>query len=439
MLRLSADRAYHFGKDEVRSTFVTRKKEDRLSQFLQEKLTMELNRGRRSISTSIILATLIWLIYPTMIAQPQEQRGDVCEKRKGLVILVEFPDIVPPVDEDFVRERFRKLDFYVREMSYGKVCTDFDITGWHRLPDPVKRYAISPANLEVDGSRVVRLIQNAIDAADEKNDFSRYSFVVLFLGAQFKEYGMVGLCGYPGMLGWKQDIVFRTKSGQIVPGGVAIFTYQAHPGTLFHDIAHIWGGVSAGKRVLPCLYDHDIQARHPTADTGFAEALINMGYWDPLSCHFYKRNIPPPGISSWTKLRLGWIAQEKIRVADPKQVSEIVLGPLEDGASETLVIKVPLTESKFYLIENRQPIGSFDPYLPGKGILIMYADDSIEECMYGKSPVRLMNADPSVRYLQGAAFNLPGKAVFTDKENGIEIRLIEKTGDSYKVRISKTR
>ena len=439
LLRLSADRAYHFGKDEVRSTFVTRKKEDRLSQFLQEKLTMELNRGRRSISTSIILATLIWLIYPTMIAQPQEQRGDVCEKRKGLVILVEFPDIVPPVDEDFVRERFRKLDFYVREMSYGKVCTDFDITGWHRLPDPVKRYAISPANLEVDGSRVVRLIQNAIDAADEKNDFSRYSFVVLFLGAQFKEYGMVGLCGYPGMLGWKQDIVFRTKSGQILPGGVAIFTYQAHPGTLFHDIAHIWGGVSAGKRVLPCLYDHDIQARHPTADTGFAEALINMGYWDPLSCHFYKRNVPPPGISSWTKLRLGWIAQEKIRVADPKQVSEIVLGPLEDGASETLVIKVPLTESKFYLIENRQPIGSFDPYLPGKGILIMYADDSIEECMYGKSPVRLMNADPSVRYLQGAAFNLPGKAVFTDKENGIEIRLIEKTGDSYKVRISKIR
>jgi len=395
--------------------------------------------GGRSAAVIIILAAFIWFIYPTGITQPQGQRGDVCEKRKGLVILVEFPDIVPPVDENFVRDRFKRLDFYVREMSYGKVCTDVDITGWHRLPDSIKRYAISPANLKVDKSRVLRLIQNAIDAVDGKNDFSRYSFVVLFLGASFKEYGMVGLCGYPGMLGWKQDIVLRTQSGQMLPGGVAIFTYQAHLGTLFHDVAHVWGGVSAGKRVLPCLYDHDIQAKHPTRDTGFEGALINMGYWDPLSCHFYKRNIPPPGISSWTKLRLGWIAQEKVRVVDPKQVSEILLGPLEDGSSETLVIKIPLTESKFYLIENRQPIGSFDPHLPGKGVLIMVADDTIEECRHGKSPVRLMDADPAVPHLQGAAFDLPGKGVFTDKKNRIEIRIMEKVNDSYRIRISKIR
>ena len=399
---------------------------------------MEFNR-RRNAFISVIFVTLIWLMYSTVIAQPREQHRNICEKRKGLVILVEFPDIAPPVDENFVRERFKKLDFYVQEMSYGKVCTEVDITGWNRLPDSIKRYSISPANLQVDKSRVERLIQHAIDAADGKNDFSRYSFVVVFLAAQFKEYGMVGLCGYPGMLGWKQEIVFRTKRGQIVQGGVAIFTYQAHLGTLFHDIGHIWGGVSGGKRVLPCLYDHDIQAKHPTGDTGFAETLINMGYWDPLSCHFYKRNIPPPGISSWTKLRLGWIPQEKIRVADPNQASEIVLGPLEDGSSETLVIKIPLTESRFYLIENRQPIGNFDSHLPGKGILIMYADDRIEECRYGNAPVRLMNADPAVPYLQGAAFNLPGKEVFIDKENSIEIRIIEKIGNSYRLRVSKVK
>jgi hypothetical protein len=281
---------------------------------------MELNWRKRALSRVIFVA-LIWLMFSATIGQSQEQSRNVCEKRKGLVILVEFPDIAPPVNETFVRERFEKLYHYVREMSYGKVCVEVDITGWHRLPDPVKQYAISPANLKVDKSRVERLIQHAIDAADGKNDFSRYSFVVLFLGSPFKEYGMVGLCGYPGMLGWKQEIVFKTKKGQIVQGGVAIFTYQAHLGTLFHDIAHVWGGVSGGRRVLPCLYDHDLQAKHPTSDTGFAEALINMGYWDPLSCHFYKRNVPPPGISSWTKLRLGWIMQEKVRVADPKQAS----------------------------------------------------------------------------------------------------------------------
>lgn len=393
--------------------------------------------GRKRVLSRVIFVALIWLMFPATIGQSQEQYRNVCEKRKGLVILVEFPDIAPPVNETFVRERFEKLNFYIREMSYGKVCMEVNIIGWYRLPDSIRQYSISPANLQVDKSRVERLIQHAIDAADEKNDFSRYSFVVVFLAAQFKEYGMIGLCGYPGMLGWKQEIVFRTKRGQIVQGGVAIFTYQAHLGTLFHDIAHIWGGVSAGKRVLPCLYDHDIQAKHPTRDTGFAEALINLGYYDPLSCHFYKRNIPPPGISSWTKLRLGWVVKEKVRVVDPNQANEIVLGPLEDGSSETLAIKIPLTESKYYLIENRQPIGNFDPHLPGKGILIMVADDKIDECRYGKAPVRLMNANPAVPYLQGAAFDLRGKEVFTDKENGIEIRIVEKIETSYRIRVSK--
>jgi hypothetical protein len=397
--------------------------------------SLECNR-RRNVLAGTIFVFLMCLVHSAPNALGREQVGGDCEKRKGLVILVEFPDIAPAVDEAFVRDRFKKLDFYVREMSYGKVCTDVDITGWHRLPDSVKRYAISPANLQVDKSRVERLIRNAVNAADEKNDFSRYSFVVLFLGAAFKEYGMVGLCGYPGMLGWKEDVVLRTPKGQIVPGGVAIFTYQAHLGTLFHDIAHVWGGVRGGQRVLPCLYDHDIQTRHPTSDAGFAEALINMGYWDPLSCHFYKRNIPPPGISSWTKLRLGWIPEEKVRVVDPKEESEVVLGPLEDGSSETLVIKIRLSESTYYLIENRQPIGNFDRHLPGKGVLIMYADDRIGECRHGASPVRLMNADPAVPYLQGAAFDLPGKEVFVDKKNKIEIRIVERIGDSYRVRIS---
>ena len=100
------------------------------------------------------------------------------------------------------------------------------------------------------------------------------------------------------------------------------------------------------------------------------------------------------------------------------------------------MIKIPLTDSKFYLIENRQPIGAFDPYLPGKGVLIMHADDSIDECRHGQSPVRLMNADPTVPYLQGAAFDLPGKGVFTDKQNDVEIRVMEIIDKSYRIRIS---
>jgi hypothetical protein len=38
----------------------------------------------------------------------------------------------------------------------------------------------------------------------------------------------------------------------------------------------------------------------------------------------------------------------------------------------------------------------------------------------------------SLAYPQGAALDLPKKAVFTDKETGIEIKIIEKLRDSYR-------
>ncbi len=105
-------------------------------------------------------------------AQKSPDSESALEIRKGLVILLEFPDVALPINQQMVRERFNKLDFYVREMSYGKIGASVDLAGWYRLPQSIKSYAISPANLEVDKSRVVKLIQDAIDAADSSNDFS---------------------------------------------------------------------------------------------------------------------------------------------------------------------------------------------------------------------------------------------------------------------------
>lgn len=358
--------------------------------------------------------------------------------RRGLVIMAEFPDAPLRIGHAFVAERFRSLDHYVREMSYGRTGVDATLSGWHMLPDPLARYAISPINLNVDKARVAKLIQDAIDAADRSNDFSRYDHVVVFLRARFADYGMVGLCGYPGMLGWQSDIGFTTRSGQAVPGGVAIFTASAHTGTLFHDCAHVWGGVRNGKRQVPCLYDHDLQVAHPTRDQGWEEALINMGFWDPMSCHFSKRDLPPPGISCWTKLRLGWLAPEKVKDVPPGLGSaEVLLGPLGDATADTLAVRVPLTPARYLLIENRQPIGDYDRHLPGHGILIMAADDDIAECRHGRAPVRLIAADPTRKYLEGAAFDLPEHPTWEDGGIGVRVTLAEKVGPAYRIRVER--
>lgn len=361
------------------------------------------------------------------------------KRLRGLVVLIEFPDVMRPFRPPFAVERFHQLSRYVSQMSYGTVGVDFDFTDWVQMPEPISSYRISPANLKVDKSRVTRLIQDAIDGADTRHDFSEYDYLAIFMGARFPDYGMVGLSGYPGMLGWRQEIVFKTsRRGQVVPNGIAIFTASAHLGTLFHDSAHTWGGVVDGKRRVPCLYDHDLQEKYPTRDQGFAKAMINMGFWDPMSCHFYEYRLPPPGISSWTKLRLGWLASEKIRVVDPDSPVEILLGPLEEGSSETLAIQIPLSPTRYILIENRQPIGPFDSVLPKHGVLIMHADDSVAECRYGRSPVRLVNAGPETELLLGAAFDLPGRGSYVDAENRIEIRLLEKRDTSYLVSVRRT-
>ena len=362
-----------------------------------------------------------------------------CGTKRGLVIGPEFPDLQLRIDTAYAHERMGSLQRYVSEMSYGQVCLDFTFSGWHTLPDRLADYTISPVNLEVDKSRVVKLIQDSIDSVDRIQDFSRFDFVVIFMKARFADYGMVGLCGYPGMLGWSQDIPFKTRSGQKVPGGVAIFTVSAHTGTLFHDCAHVWGGVKDGRRMVPCLYDHDLQIQYPTLQRGWANALINMGFWDPMSCHSYKRELPPPGTSSWTKLRLGWLPPGKLaEVPLGAGTTEIRLGALADTSAQTLAIKIPVSESRFVLIENRQPVGDFDPHLPGHGVLIMKADDSIGECRFGKAPVKLVNADPSQPYLTGAAFDPVRHPQWTDPETGIRVTVAGQMGTDALVRVERS-
>ncbi|HID61286.1 MAG TPA: hypothetical protein EYP49_00855 [Anaerolineae bacterium] len=226
----------------------------------------------------------------------------------------------------------------------------------------------------------------------------------------------------------------------MISNGVAVYCENAHVGVLAHDLLHILGGIVGGRRVVPCLYDHDLQGQSGEF-RGYAQFyLINVGFWDPMSCHFYKLNLPPPGLSSWTKLRLNWIAPSKTAVVNPGETATVVLGPLADETSDTLVIRIPLSPTTYYLIENRQSIG-VDKNLPGSGVLILYADDTVAECLHGEAPVRVVDADPSVPYLEGAAFDIgEGRGdTFTDEEHNVEIKLLEKTGYSYEILITPPR
>jgi len=358
-------------------------------------------------------------------------------QQRVLVIMARFPDVEPGASLDQMRSKyFDKLDRYLNAVSYGKARVSGKMTDWRTLPRPVSQYRISPHNLSVDRERVLDLIRDAADLVDNQEDFSRYSMVFISLGAKRSDYGMAGLCGYPGMLGWQSELPLKTRRRrQSLPGGVAIYSEEAHVGVVFHDMAHIMGGVKGGCRGVPCLYDHDLQGQ-PGRFRNYAQFyLVNVGYFDPMSCHMFVADQGPPGLCAWTKLRLGWIDAQKV-VTVPRGTSRrVLLNPLSRETSETLVARLPVDSTTYYLVENRQPIGP-DRNLPSHGVLIYLCDDQVAECRHGQSPVRLVDANPSTPELRGAPFAPDGRSEFQDRRRQILIKILSRSEDGFRIEAS---
>lgn len=143
-----------------------------------------------------------------------------------------------------------------------------------------------------------------------------------------------------------------------------------------------------------------------------------------MSHHFIERTQPPQGISSFTKIRLGWITGDQVLQVNPGSTQSAFLTPLSKKG-ETLAVKIPLTQgqrggsSHYYLVENRQPIG-YDRLLPDSGILVLKVNQDARE---GSGTVKVMDADPGSPYFSHATFRLDRKnrTAFIDKKNNIAI------------------
>ncbi len=356
-------------------------------------------------------------------------------EQKVIVIIADFPDVKPTLSQEQIYNKvFVELDKYFRDASYGQMWLRGNITKRYLLPQPVSLYKVSPYNLMIDRTVVRSLVQSVIDAADGDVDFSQYSHVIIVLGASRMTAPWGGMI--PGQIG---TTTISTKSGQTI-SSAAMLCEDSHLGSFVHDSIHALGGyIPRGKtgyqRIVPCLYDQVLQSI--TGDfRGHQFFLTYMGAWDPMSCHVYKWQLPPTGLSSWTKMRLGWIEPSKVAVINLGQTTTVRLDPLGSATSSTLVVKIPLTADTFYLVENRQKVG-FDEYAPSMGVLVLYCDDSyVGECMDGKGPVQLMDANPSVPYLQGAAFDIGKREIFKDTKNNLAIILLRKVGLSYEIKIT---
>lgn len=143
-----------------------------------------------------------------------------------------------------------------------------------------------------------------------------------------------------------------------------------------------------------------------------------MGPWDVMSSHLIRRDGPPPGLSSFTRIRLGWISEDQVELVKPGEEKRVILAPLDRGG-KTLAVKIPLKGDSYLLVENRQPTG-YDQLMPDSGVLVLKVNpDALE----GTGTVRIMDAEPGSPHFAHATFrpDKPQRSKYVDRENQIAI------------------
>jgi len=158
-----------------------------------------------------------------------------------------------------------------------------------------------------------------------------------------------------------------------------------------------------------------------------------MGPWDVMSAHFVDRKGPPPGLSSFTKIRLGWISSEQVVQVRPGETREIMLWPLAEKG-DVLAVKIPLNADQYYLVENRQPI-KYDKVLPDSGILVIKVDPN---AMEGTGTARIMDADPASPNFQHATYrpDRKNRKKFVDRENGVAVVALSTDGKNHRILVT---
>jgi len=379
---------------------------------------------------------------------------DAVGEQKTIVILVEFSDIKHSFTREGVHRRvFVELNQYIKEVSYGKTWLTGDTTGkWYTMPKKSTEYGVRETGLEYWFTSLAKyilamtaLVSDAVNLADPDVDFSQYRRTIVVLGYSIRgtKWYAAGGGGGTGILA---GLALKTRSGQIIKGASYVVA-DAHLGVYAHEFIHQLGGYEGGvyftsadelagyRRVAPDLYD--IKAYTTRGDyRGVAQYWPKYaGPWDLMSEHTADPRRSPAGPSSFTKRRLGWIAESQVATVRPGEILSLKLDPLELPTSGNLVVKIPLSADRYYLIENRQQVG-YDAVLPGSGVLVYYADETIQEA---HGILRLVDAKPSIAQFGAAAFDIgPGRnSTLVDEKNGWAVLLLDKQDRSYRIHLTK--
>lgn len=284
-------------------------------------------------------------------------------EQKIIVILAEFQDeehLLPA--EHFQELIFEQLNSYIKEVSYGQVWLTGDVVGWVNLPRSATSYKLYRPDVYNDCRRLAR---DVITYADADVDFSQYKYAFICVSGGLIQRDYPPTKAWGAILGRTHKglnlLHARTTDGVEVKEG--IFLFESIP---FLLLTHLFGH---------CIGLPDLCVDWQHLGTGQGEHMCLFGRWDPMALPL----VWGEGAGHYcaaSKIKLGWIPDEKIHVAQTGETETLIIDPLELKSTGIQVVKIDVSKGKYYIIEVRREIGCEAHWLRGEGILITWIDET---------------------------------------------------------------
>lgn len=314
--------------------------------------------------------------------------SDYTGEKKGLVILVEFPDMqfthgTPELYQRLLNEEnysdaslgfVGSVSDYFRDQSNGVFNLTFDVAGPVMMPE---NYAYYGSNIPYDDANVRTMLTTALNAIDADTDFSRYDWngdgeveQVFFIYAGLGEanggdentvWPHKSIISNQGVTldGMTVNTYACSAECQLIyQGGYVVDTHIDGIGTICHEFSHCLG--------LADMYDTDYSGGY------------GMGSWDLMNQGSYNADgFRPACYTGFERMQIGWY--QPIELTETTDISG--MKSLADNGNFYIVRNDgnpgsgnPVYSGEYYVLENRQRTGRWDTGLPASGLLITHVD-----------------------------------------------------------------
>lgn len=283
--------------------------------------------------------------------------GSIYSRDYGDTILDPYPH-----DVMYFENHLEFAKNYYKKVSRGKLNISYKVLPQIITVSQIMRnYSPPPSNPDdlTNLAKFAKEVWHLADSIYSGFDFSKYDLFAIFhagvgnafypqgrLGFErdlpsvyfnetsFKEYFGNNFTGFKaGNTFIKNTIILPTTESKEIESFGQKFLYQMSiNGLIVGNIASYLG--------LPDLFN---------TDTGVT-AIDRFGLMDGNALFAFNGTFPPEP-SAWEKIYLGWIKPVVIDKID-KRIN--IVAQLASQLSDTVIVKIPINSSEYYLIENRQ-------------------------------------------------------------------------------------